>query len=86
MNNGSKRMSQKSVRVSEKTSIDGQHRVEVVKRSDGNYSLRTFEIMFDPEEGVHYEVEVLPTPIGIFADATLATAEAERLIALKDGE
>lgn len=75
-------MRQEGVCVDELISSDEQLRIEVVKRSDGIYSLRRFETYFDEEERVHYEVRCSPDPDGLFADAGLAVAEAKRLICL----
>ncbi len=75
-------MSNQSECAAEIVSNHGKLRIEVVKRGDGNYSLRSFVKKFDLEEEVHYEVECLPSPSGIFANVSLATAEAKRLIDL----
>ena len=76
-------MSQDGICVEEIASPDGQLRIEVIKRGDGTYSLRTFEKRFDEEEAVHYETRCLPDPDGLFADAVLAATEARRLVGSK---
>ncbi len=74
------KVSQDGVCIEDVASPDGLFRIEVVERSDGNYSLRRFEKRFDPEEKVHYEIRRLPDPDGLFADVGLAAIEANRLV------
>lgn len=63
-------------------SYDRQASIEVVSNCDGTFSLKEFVIKFDEEEGRSYEVEVLSSQSGIYADVDMATKEAKRLLGL----
>ena len=75
-------MSENRISNERVTSADGNTSIEVVKRADGNFSLKMFALRYDSEEEVHYEVRVMPDPGGIFGGIDLAVEEAQRLISL----
>jgi hypothetical protein len=59
---------------------DGLKFVEVFQLDDQSFVLRRFVRKFDPEEEVHYEIEILPHPASRFADRQTAIDEAQRMI------
>jgi hypothetical protein len=62
------------------TSGDGLKFVEVFQHGDQSYVLRRFAKKFDPEEDVHYEIEILPHPASRFVDLQAAIDEAQRMV------
>jgi len=59
---------------------DGLRIFEVFQLDDQSYAIRRFAKKFDPEEDVHYEIEILPHPASRFADLQTAIEEARRMV------
>ena len=63
-------------------SSSGEQMIEVVRESDGSYTLHKFIRKYDEEEERFYEVRELPNPAGKYGDLSSAIKEAQRVLGI----